>query len=124
MAAFTFDHIHLRSPDPQATADFYARVFGAEIRQGPQRIDIHLGGQVLFVSPVNEDTTGEAPSAPYRGLEHIGLAVTNIDAVVAEMKAKGVTFTMEPTTIRPGVRIAFLRAPENVSIELLERSAA
>ncbi len=124
MAAFTFDHIHLRSPDPEATAAFYQRVFGAEIRPGPQRIDIKLGGQAIFVSPVNEPATGEAPSAPYRGLEHIGLAVKDIDAVVAEMKAKGVTFTMEPTTIRPGVRIAFLRGPENVSIELLERSAA
>ena len=28
---------------------------------------------------------------------------------------------MEPTDIRPGVRIAFLRGPEGVSIELLER---
>ncbi len=124
MSAFTFDHIHLRSPDPEATARFYQNVFGATLKHGPHRIDIHLGGQVLFVSPVNDDATGEAPSAPYRGLEHIGLAVTDIDAVVAEMKAKGVTFTMEPTTIRPGVRIAFLRGPENVSIELLERSAA
>ncbi len=124
MAAFTFDHIHLRSPDPEATAAFYERVFGAALKRSPQRIDIDLGGQVIFVSPVNEDGTGEAPSAPYRGLEHIGLAVRGIDAVVAEMKAKGVTFTMEPTTIRPGVRIAFLRGPENVSIELLERSAA
>ncbi|MBR0671325.1 VOC family protein [Neoroseomonas soli] len=124
MAAFTFDHIHLRSPDPEATAAFYQRVFGAEIKHGPQRIDISLGGQAIFVSPLTDPATGEAPSAPYRGLEHIGLAVTNIDAVVAEMKAKGVPFTMEPTTIRPGVRIAFLRGPENVSIELLERSAA
>lgn len=124
MAAFTFDHIHLRSPDPEATAKFYQNVFGAEIKHGPQRIDINLGGQAIFVSPLTDPETGEAPSAPYRGLEHIGLAVTNIDAVVAEMKAKGVTFTMEPTTIRPGVRIAFLRGPENVSIELLERSAA
>jgi catechol 2,3-dioxygenase-like lactoylglutathione lyase family enzyme len=124
MARFTFDHIHLRSPDPEATAAFYERVFGAELKRAPQRIDIHLGGQVLFVSPINEPTTGDAPSAPYRGLEHIGLAVTGIDALVAEMKAQGVVFTMDPTTIRPGVRIAFLRGPENVSIELLERSAA
>jgi catechol 2,3-dioxygenase-like lactoylglutathione lyase family enzyme len=124
VARFTFDHIHLRSPDPAATAAFYERVFGARITQGPNRIDIHLGGQVLFVSPVNDAATGEAPSAPYRGLEHIGLAVTGIDAVVAELKAQGVVFDMEPTTIRPGVRIAFLRGPENVSIELLDRSAA
>ena len=124
MAGFTFDHIHLRSPDPEATAAFYERVFGVELKRSPQRIDFVLGGQPIFVSPVNEPATGEAPLPPYRGLEHIGLAVTGIDAIVAEMKAKGVTFTMDPTTIRPGVRICFLRGPENVSIELLERSAA
>jgi lactoylglutathione lyase len=124
MARFTFDHIHLRSPDIEATAAFYERVFGVTLKRSPQRIDFDLGGQPVFVSPINEPTTGEAPSAPYRGLEHIGLAVTGIDAIVAELKAKGVHFTMEPNTIRPGVRIAFLRGPENISIELLERSAA
>jgi predicted enzyme related to lactoylglutathione lyase len=60
---------------------------------------------------------------PYRGLEHIGLAVTGIDQVVAELKTKGAEFTMEPTSIRPGIRICFVRGPENVAIELLERSA-
>lgn len=124
MTTFTFDHIHLRSPDPEATAAFYEHAFGVTPRRSPQRIDFVLGGQAIFISPVNDAATGDAPTAPYRGLEHIGLAVTGIDTVVAALKAKGVTFTMEPTTIRPGVRIAFLRAPENVSIELLERSAA
>ena len=41
--------------------------------------------------------------------------------VAAEIKAKGVEFTKEPTTIRPGVRICFLRGPQGISIELLER---
>ena len=50
--------------------------------------------------------------------------MNGIDAAVTALKAKGAAFTMEPTTIRPGVRIAFLRGPQNVSIELLERSAA
>ncbi len=45
-----------------------------------------------------------------------------IDAIVADLKKKGAEFTMEPTSVRPGVRIAFLRGPEGVSIELLERS--
>ncbi|MGY3409139.1 catechol 2,3-dioxygenase-like lactoylglutathione lyase family enzyme [Bradyrhizobium sp. GM5.1] len=55
------------------------------------------------------------------GLDHFGLTVKDIDAVAAEIKAKGVTFTREPTTIRPGVRICFIRGPEGISIELLER---
>jgi lactoylglutathione lyase len=33
-----------------------------------------------------------------------------------------VEFTREPTTVRPGVRICFIRGPEGVSIELLDRN--
>jgi len=55
------------------------------------------------------------------GLDHFGLTVADIDAAVAELKSKGVPFTMEPKTIRPGVRIAFLTAPQDVSIELIQR---
>ena len=126
MTQFTFDHIHLRSPDPEATAVFYERMFGAEVlrssQQGEPRVDIRLGGQIIFIAPIKGDTTAPPPSMPYRGLEHIGLAVTGIDQVVAELKAKGAEFTMEPTSIRPGIRICFVRGPENVAIVLLERS--
>jgi len=48
--------------------------------------------------------------------------VTGIDAIAADLKAKGVEFTREPTTIRPGVRVCFIRGPEGVSIELLDRN--
>lgn len=127
MTAFTYDHIHLRTADAEATAAYYARMFGAEVLRsapgGVPRISLRLGGMDVLIAPVGpEDTVGPAPSSPYRGLDHFGLRVAGIDAVVAELKAKGAEFTMEPTTIRPGVRIAFLRAPDNVSVELLERS--
>ena len=87
-----------------------------------------LGPQLLLhVDAVDEDHTdkiGPAPSSPYLGLDHIGLEVTGIDKMAAELKAKGAVFTTEPFTIRPGVRIAFVRGPEGVSIELLERAKA
>jgi catechol 2,3-dioxygenase-like lactoylglutathione lyase family enzyme len=31
MTEFSYDHVHLRSPDPEATARYYERMFGAEI---------------------------------------------------------------------------------------------
>jgi hypothetical protein len=31
---------------------------------------------------------------------------------------------MEPMQLRPGIRISFIRGPENVSIEILERKRA
>jgi catechol 2,3-dioxygenase-like lactoylglutathione lyase family enzyme len=128
MTAFKFDHIHLRSPDPEATATYYERMFDAEVirseKGGKPRIDVNLGGQMVFIAPTApDDGTADAPQSPYMGLEHLGLIVTDIDDVVAALKNKGAKFTMEPTTIRPGTRIAFLRGPENVAIELVDRNA-
>lgn len=127
MPRFGFDHIHLRSPDPEATARWYEQMLGAEVlrsmQDGKPRIDLKLGGQKIFIAQA-EAAAAAPPSAPYQGLEHFGLAVQGLDEAVAELKAKGVHFTMEPMQPRPGIRIAFLRGPENVSIELLERMPA
>jgi lactoylglutathione lyase len=130
MTAFTYDHIHLRSPDAEETARWYERMFGAEIirsvqSDGRPRLDLNLGGVAVFIAQVPaESAVAAPPEQPHLGLEHIGLRVDGIDVVVAELKQKGVEFTVEPKTIRPGVRIAFLRGPQNVSIELLDRNAA
>src|SRR3954447_14571477 len=126
MPEFRWDHIHLRSPDPEATAQYYVKVFGATSVNkvevgGAVRVIVSLAGLNLFIEQVAPETAAP-PDPPHLGLEHIGLAVTNIDAVCAELKARGAEFVVEPHTSRPGVRVAFVRAPENVRIELLERS--
>lgn len=128
MATFTFDHIHLRSPDPEATAAFYEEMFGATVlrstQNGKPRVDLDLCGQKVFIAHVQaQDGTAESPRSPYLGLDHVGLTVSGIDDIVADLKAKGVNFTMEPTTVRPGVRIAFLRGPQDVTVELVDRNA-
>jgi len=128
MAQYRWDHIHLRTADPEAMAQWFERMLGAEVlrsvQQGKPRIDLKLGGANIFIAPVVDgDGTNAAPTIPYRGLDHFGLTVSGIDAVAAQLKNKGVEFTREPTTVRPGVRVCFIRAPEGVSIELLERTA-
>jgi lactoylglutathione lyase len=122
MPTVTWDHVHLRSPDPEATAAWLADILGGEIMRGPGRIDVKLGGANIFIAPVAAgDGVNTPPVTPYQGLDHFGLTVNDIDAVAAEIKAKGVEFTKPPTTIRPGVRICFIRGPQGISIELLER---
>jgi lactoylglutathione lyase len=127
MANYTWDHIHLRTPDPEGMAKWFERTLGAEVIRTTQgrkpRIDLKLGGANIFVAPVAAgDAVNPAPAIPYQGLEHFGLCVSGIDAVAAELKAKGVEFTREPTTVRPGVRICFIRGPQGISIELLDRN--
>lgn len=123
---YRWDHIHLRSPDPEATAAWFERILGAQVIrstvEGKPRIDLKVGGADVFIMPVAPgDKVSPPPVTPCQGLDHFGLAVSGIDAVAADLKAKGVEFTMEPRTIRPGLRICFLRGPQGISIELLER---
>ena len=47
----------------------------------------------------------------------------DFDGFCAGLKAKGVAFSMEPTDINPTTRIAFVNAPDGVSVELLSRKA-
>ena len=129
MPKFTWDHVHLRTTDPEAMAQWFERMLGAEVirtmQGGAPRIDLKLGGANIFIASVKAgDGVNAPPATPYRGLDHFGLTVTGIDDIAADLKAKGVEFTREPTTVRPGTRVCFIRGPEGVSIELLERGAA
>jgi lactoylglutathione lyase len=126
MSKFTWEHIHLRSPEPEATAEWYHDKLGAEVLRtkqadGSTRIDLNLSGQKVFIAQADPSKTGSSPQTPYMGLDHFGMTVPDLDAAVKELKAKGVAFTMEPRVARPGVKIAFLTAPQNVSIELIQR---
>jgi catechol 2,3-dioxygenase-like lactoylglutathione lyase family enzyme len=126
--AFRWDHVHLRSLDPERAAGFYVTMFGAAPLASTQtgaglRCVVDLDGLKLFIEQVALDIPA-APDPPYRGLEHFGLAVENLDAAAAELRRRGAVFLMEPRTARPGLRVAFVQGPDNVRIELVDRTAA
>jgi catechol 2,3-dioxygenase-like lactoylglutathione lyase family enzyme len=127
MADYTCDHVHLRSADPDAAAEFYTGIFGAaplfrRTVDGMLRVALNLGGLTLFIDQVPEGTP-KAPRPLFVGIEHICLAVNGIDAAAVELRQKGVKFVSEPRELRPGVRYAFVEAPDSIQIELIERTA-
>ncbi len=128
MPNYTYDHIHLRTRDPEATTKYYHEMFGAKIIESVQsdglsRVDMDLNGLTIFVARVSPaDDVPVPPADPPMGLDHFGLRVDNLDEAAADLKSKGAELSMEPRDLRPGLRIAFVRAPDDVRIELLERS--
>ncbi|MFC1978090.1 VOC family protein [Chloroflexota bacterium] len=131
MPSYWHDHIHLTTPDALKTAEFYETMFNArrvttrESADGrTTSVQLDLGGsRVLVAERIAEPEQAQSPSGTVHGLEHFGLGTDNLEAAVAELKAKGVKFRDEIRVAPTGAKICFLWAPENVLIELVERSS-
>ena len=132
MRDYRYDHVHLRSADPDATARFFETMFGAKVTRdvyppgtlypGQPRVAMSLGGQTVLLAPPHpHEPTAPAPRFPYFGLEHIGLTVDDVDAAVEELRTKGAEIAVGPLTRSPGLRLAFVRGPEGVMVELVQR---
>ncbi len=129
MPQYVYDHVHLVSPDPRRAAAFYERAFNAKLvaegkyPEGGTRVELELGGTRLLIrSPRGTGQSTEDAPVKRLGLEHFGVRVDNIEAAVAELKAKGIKLLEEIRVSAPtGAKIAFLMAPDNVMIEIVQR---
>jgi lactoylglutathione lyase len=132
MQTFQFDHLHLRSPDPDATARFFETMFGADVARGvyppgtlypgQMRVTMRVGGQKILIAPAHpHDPMAPAPPFPYYGLEHIGFTVEDLDATIAELRAKGADVAVGPLTRDAGTYLAFIRGPEGIMVELVQQ---
>jgi len=124
----TWDHIHLRSEDPDAAAGFYETHFGAtrvsRVENADQlRVTVDLVGLPIFIDRAADGAVAR-PEGPLRGIDHLALTVDRLDDALADLSGNGVEVISGPTTVRPGLLIAFVRAPDGVRIELLERGEA
>ncbi len=119
MAKVRYDHVHLNSPDPLQTAEFYEKVLGATrdgVRDLPDgRIMVSLtltGTRILISRPIADK--------PYDSLEHFGILTDNMEETVGQLKAYGIKFRNE-TQVQNGIKYAHFWAPDNVLVELIQK---
>jgi lactoylglutathione lyase len=74
---------------------------------------------VLLLGPPSR-IRGDRPTPEYR-YDHFGLTVDNLDAAVSELRAKGAEIPVGPVMRSPGLYLAFVRGPEGVMVELVQR---
>jgi catechol 2,3-dioxygenase-like lactoylglutathione lyase family enzyme len=129
-ATLSFDHVHVISKDPHATAGWYVDKLGGKLvksttsHDAPQ-IYLSFGEAMIIVRGQRPGESAQDKSNLEWGADHFGFQVKgDFDAFCAGLRAKGVTFSLEPTDINPATRIAFVDAPDGVSVELLCRRAA
>jgi catechol 2,3-dioxygenase-like lactoylglutathione lyase family enzyme len=125
--AYIYDHTHYKCSDPEATAQWFLHLFGGrEVGRRMVRktfiISTDLGGTIVnFSPPIPGEEVDSKPARSRFGVYHVCFSVTNLDARVAELKAKGAKFTVEPTKVTDDLAVAFLEGPDGISVELLER---
>ena len=61
---------------------------------------------------------------PRYGLDHFGFEVDDMGEVAAHLKSNGVKFNCEPWTMPSGSMVAFIEAPDKVSVEIIQRPKA
>jgi catechol 2,3-dioxygenase-like lactoylglutathione lyase family enzyme len=126
MAAF--HHVHIKSHDPRAAARWWAGMFGAallpEITFGDMLFaPVELGGvriNITTPAPGEGAGIGQSPGIPHYGLEHLGIEVDDLDALLGRFAEQGLTI-YERRSGAGGYEIAFVEAPDGVCLELLER---
>lgn len=125
-SSIAFHHNHFISEDPKAAATWYAEKLGGRIIGGEKALDapsimVTFKGIMLIIRARNEGEEIGKKAGLEWGVDHYGFHVDgDFDGYCDELKEKGVTFTLDPVNLNPNLRIAFIEAPDNVSIELLQ----
>ena len=128
---FTQNHLHFRSEDPDSAAKFYCDNFGAVIASErplstTKSITLDMNGQTLMT--ISGRAEGEDPvpgsTEPRYGLDHFGFEVDDMEGAAAQFRANGVHMICEPWTMPSGSMVAFIEAPDHVSVEIIQRPKA
>jgi lactoylglutathione lyase len=128
--AFRINHIHLKAPDPRKTAEWYEKAFAFKIVGDETRV---FGDR--FIRCVSEDGAmavnisgaraneklGPGDASAHHGLEHFGFDSEHLETDITRLESLGAKLLEGPIQNPNGPRIAFLRAPDDVRVELVER---
>ena len=122
---YQFNHIHVFCSDLAATERWFVEGIGAEVvgrrdSRGVPAVVLRLGGAQVLLRPAREGENLAQAGARHFGADHFGLQVSDVDATVAELKRRGVFVEVEPWDFSPGSRIAFVKGPDEVRIELVQ----
>lgn len=108
-------HVHLITPGPDTTAEWYQRVFGGEL-SAPADLpkSIRYGSMLLLVSQAE----GELAPTVGRSIDHISWGVPDVNVEAPKLKQKGVIFTRGPMKFFETI-VAFVQAPDGAQAEVV-----
>jgi lactoylglutathione lyase len=126
---YRINHIHLKSPDPRKTAEWYVRAFDFTIANDETRVfgDRFIrcrsadGGIAVNISGARtNERLGPGDANPHHGLEHFGFDSVDVEEDIKRLVGLGATLMEGPIQMPNGGRIAFLKGPDDTRLELVQ----
>jgi catechol 2,3-dioxygenase-like lactoylglutathione lyase family enzyme len=122
-----YHHIHLRVPDTNVAAAWYAKyTAGEQLKFGDFDV-VRQNNEVLIIFSPNERPgvdgaifEGEILGSVGTGVDHIGFSFADLDAQMSIYKEAGITILQEPKQVGGLFSYAFIEDPWGTKIEVMQ----
>ena len=117
--ALSLHHVHLKTPDPKKTIQYYIDNFGATIKgemTGGYMLDLH--GLQINVTTIMATQNHHQ----FHGIEHLAMETTDFTGTMAKLRANGVEVLEElPPNPTTGKRVSWVQCPDGAQMEVIEK---
>jgi catechol 2,3-dioxygenase-like lactoylglutathione lyase family enzyme len=116
---FSVQHVHLKTPDPHKTAQFYIDNFGAKLKGDiPGRgVQVDLHGLQLNITTLISVQNHEQ----HYGIEHVAVDTDDYAGTLATLRRNGVRI-LEELPPNNGRHVAFVECPDGAQMEVIEKT--
>ena len=116
--AMEIGHIHIKTKDPQHTAQFYIDNFGATMkREVPGRgLQLDLHGLQLNVTTIIDTQKHDQ----HLGIEHIAVQTDDYAGTLAKLRGNGARILEEIEN--NGRHVCWVEGPDGAQMELIEKT--
>ena len=112
-------HVHIKTPDPKKTMQFYIDTLGAklikEVDGRGYQVNLH-GLQLNITTIIDTQKRQQA-----LGIEHIAVDTDDYAGTMAKFRASG-TRILEEMTGSSGRRVGWAETPDGSQIEVIEKA--
>jgi predicted enzyme related to lactoylglutathione lyase len=116
--AISFQHVHLKTRDVEATVRYYIDNFGAT-----KKAEMPGRGWQLDLHGTQLNITGIIPEQKHEqhyGIEHMAVVTDDYAATLATLRENGVA-VLEELSGDEGNRVAFVAATDGAQVEVIEK---
>ena len=125
---YIVNHIHIKSKDPKVTAEWFVSAFNVKIVSDTLRsfgdrfviTETEGGLKINISSERTGETLGPAVADVHNGIEHFGFDTADIKKDIERLIGLGAELKEGPIDVPGGPIIAFISAPGDIRIELIE----